>query len=92
MLIVFCVERPSEEGLPKIHKNNMPMHPIVSACGTATYNNAKFITKILQNYCGKTSSFVKDSTDFIQKIKHLSINPEEETLVSFDVSALFTIT
>ena len=69
-------------GLPKIHKNNMSMHPIVSACCTATYNTAKFITKILQNYCGKTSSFVKDSTDFIQEIKHLSINPEEETLVS----------
>ena len=68
----------------------MSMHPIVSACGTATYNTAKFITKILQNYCGKTSSFVKVSTDFIKKIKHLSINPEEETLISFDVSALFT--
>ena len=40
---------------------------------------------------GKTSSFVKDSTDFIKKIKHLSILPEEETLVSFNVSALFTI-
>ena len=26
----------------------------------------------------------------MQKIKHLSINPEEETLVSFDVNALFT--
>ena len=77
-------------GLPKIHKNNMPMHPIVSACGTATYNTAKFITKILQNYCGRTSFFVKGSTDFIQKTKHLPINPEEKTLVSFDVSALFT--
>ena len=76
-------------GLPKIHKNNMPMHPIVSACGTATYNTAKFITKTLQSYCGKMSHFVKDSTDFIQKIKHLSINPEEETVVSFAVSALF---
>ena len=75
---------------PKIHKNNMPMHPIVSACGAATYNTAKCITKTFQNYCGKTSSFVKNSTDFIKKIKHLSINPEEETLVSFDVSALFT--
>ena len=77
-------------GLPKIHKNNMPMHPIVSACGTATYNTAKLITKILQNYCGKTSSCIKDSTDFIKKIKHLSIKPEEEMLVSSDVSALFT--
>ena len=58
-------------GLPKIYKNNMPMCPIVSACGTAIYNTAKFIIKILQNYCGKTSSFVKDSTDLIKKIKHL---------------------
>ena len=77
-------------GLPKIFKSNMPLCPIVSACGTATYNTAKFITKSLQNYCGKTSSFVKDSTDFTKKIKHLSIHPEEETLVSYDVSALFT--
>ena len=77
-------------GFPKIQKNNMPMHPTVSACGTATYKTAKFITKILQNYCGKTSSFVKDSTEFIQKIKHLLINPEKETLVSFDVSVLFS--
>ena len=68
----------------------MPIHPIVSACGTATYNNAKFISKILENYCSKTSSFVKDRTDFIKKIKHLSVNPREETLASFDVSALFT--
>ena len=29
------------------------------------------------------SSFVKDSPDFIKKIKHLSMNPEEETLISF---------
>ena len=67
----------------------MSMHSIVSACSTAAYNTAKFITKILQNYCGKTSTFVKDSTGFIKKNKHLSINPEE-TLVSFDVSDLFT--
>ena len=66
------------------------MHPIVSACGAATYNTVKFIRKTLQNYCGKTSSIVKDSTDFIQKIKYFSINPEKKTLVSFDVSVPFT--
>ena len=68
------------------------MHPIVLACGTATYNTAKFISKILQNYCGKTSSFVKYSTDFIQKNENVPINPEDETLVSFDVNDLFTST
>ena len=68
----------------------MPMHPIVSASGTATYNTAKFITKNSSNCCSKTLSFVKDSIDFIQKIKHLSLNLKEETLVTFDVSSLFT--
>ena len=77
-------------GLPKIYKNNMPMCLIVSACSTVTYNTVKFITKSPQNYCGKTSSFVKHRTDFIQKIKHLSINQKEETLVSFDIRDLFT--
>ena len=68
-------------GLPKIHKDNMPMYPIVSLVTqqhtTLTNSSVKF-------------SFVKDSTDLIKKIKHLSINPEEETLVSFHISAVFT--
>ena len=46
-------------GLPKIHKANCPMQPIVSAWGTATYHLAKFLTKILQKYTGMTPTFVK---------------------------------
>ena len=68
----------------------MSIHPIVPVCGKATYNTAKFITKILQNHYGKVSSFVKDSTYFTQKMRHLSIDPGEVILVSFDLSALFT--
>ena len=33
-------------GLPKIHKANCPMRPIVSACRTSTYNLAKYLTRI----------------------------------------------
>ena len=76
-------------GLPKIHKANCPMHPIVSACGTATYQLAKFLTKILQRYTGITPSFVKDSKSFSDHLKLVKISGEEE-LVSFDISALFT--
>ena len=65
------------------------MHPIVSVCGTVIYNTAKFITKILQNYCGKIHPLLKIVQILSRKIKYLSINPEE-TSVSFDVSALFT--
>ena len=74
-------------GLPKIYKKKHAYEPIVLTSAIATYNTA--ITKILQNYCGKSSSFVKDRTYFIQKIQHLSINLEE-SLVSFDVSTLIT--
>ena len=45
----------------KYTKLTVPMHPIVSACGMATYQLAKFLTKILQRYTGITPSFVKDS-------------------------------
>ena len=79
----------------KMHYNrllptgNCPMRPIVSACGTATYQLAKFLTKILQRYMGITPSFVKDSKSFSDHLKSVNISGEEE-LVSFDVSALFT--
>ena len=69
-------------GLLKIHKANCPMHPIVSACGTATYQLAKFLTKILQRYMGITPSFVKDSKSFSDHLKLVKISGEEE-LVSF---------
>ena len=76
-------------GLPKIHKTNCPMHPIVSTCGTATYQLAKFLTKMLQKYTGITPTFVKDSKYFSEYLSSVNIEMNEE-LVSFDVSALFT--
>ena len=65
------------------------MQPIVSACGTSTYNLAKYLTRILKMYFGHTSSFVKDSKDLMDKLKSIKLQDNEE-LVSFDVSALFT--
>ena len=76
-------------GLPKIHKANCPMQPIVPACGTSTYNLAKYLTKILKVYIGHSSSFVKDSKDQTDKLQSIRLQDNEE-LVSFDVSALFT--
>ena len=76
-------------GLPKIHKANCPMWPIVSGCGMATYQLAKFLTKILQRYTGITPTFVKDSKGFSQYLRSVHLGYDEE-LASFDVSALFT--
>ena len=65
------------------------MHPKVSACETSTYNLAKYLTKILKVYIGHTSSFVKDSKDLMDKLQSINLQDNEE-LVYFDVSALFT--
>ena len=65
------------------------MRPIVSACGTSTYNLAKYLTKILKMYIGHSSSFVNDSKDLTDKLQSIKLQDNEE-LVSFDVSALFT--
>ena len=65
------------------------MHPIASACGMATYQLAKFLTKILQRYTGITPYFVKASKSFSDHLRSVKISGEEE-LVSFDISALFT--
>ena len=75
-------------GLPKIHKANCPMHPIVSACGTSTYNLAKYLAKILQVYIGHSSSFVKDSKDLMDKLQSIELQDNEE-LVSFDCISSF---
>ena len=50
---------------------------------------AKFLTQILQKYTGITHSFVKDSKGFSQYLRSVHIEQDEE-LVSFDISALFT--
>ena len=65
------------------------MWPIVSASGTSSYNLAKYLTQILKVYIGHTSCFVKDSKDLMDKLKSIKLQDNEE-LVSFDVSALFT--
>ena len=75
-------------GLPNIHKHDVPLRPIISACGTSTYKLSKFLTRILQIYTGK-NFFIKDSTELAERLKEKTINPDK-TIVSFDVSALFT--
>ena len=76
-------------GLPKIHKASVPLRPIVSSIGTVTYKIAKYLARILSPLVGKTDHFVKDSADFVAKIKDLEVPPGHK-LISYDVSTLFT--
>ncbi len=51
-------------GLPKIHKDNVLLRPIISTIGSATYDLAKYLAKIISPLVGQTSSNVKNSAHF----------------------------
>ena len=76
-------------GLPKVQKNNVPLRPIVSSIDNITYKTAKFLAIILSPLVGKTEHFVKNSIQFVKKIKELEVPPGRK-MVYFDVKALFT--
>ena len=76
-------------GLPKIHKPDTPLRPIVSAIGAPTYHLAKHITTIISPLAGNSSSYVKNSRHFVEMISEESVG-DDEVMVSFDMKSLFT--
>ena len=64
-------------GLPKIHKPNVPLRPIVSVIKSPTFNLSRFLAKTLQPLTGKTESHIANSTDFIHKIQEIRLQPTD---------------
>ncbi|XP_068720552.1 uncharacterized protein [Montipora capricornis] len=80
---------PKFYGLPKIHKKDVPLRPIVSSIGSVMYDTAKFLAKIMKPLVGLNSHHIVNSEDFVNKIAELEVPPGQK-LVSYDVSSLFT--
>ena len=80
---------PKYYGLPKIHKPDTPLWPIVSSCGSVTYGVAKELVIILKPLVGKSPHHFNRTQDFVEQVKHITLAPGE-CLSSYDVSALFT--
>ena len=81
---------PKFYGLPKIHKMDTPLRPIVSSCGSVTYGVAKELAKILKPLVGKSPHHINSTQDFVEQVKHITL-VLGECLGSYDVSALFTL-
>ena len=76
--------------LPKIHKKNIPGRPICSSVTHPTANISKFVDAHIQKYVPTTKSYIRDTQDFISKIKEIGPIPEGSFLVTLDVSSLYT--
>ena len=76
-------------GLPKIHKKNIPLRPIVSSIGSVSYGVAKELAKIIKPLMGCSVHHVQNSTQFVEEMKRTRIE-QGECIASYDVTALFT--
>lgn len=84
--------------LPKIHKdmskwtikNKMPPgRPIVSDCSSESYRIAEYLDKILQPLSNKHASYIKNTDDFLEKVRNLEV-PENAYLITLDIESLYT--
>ena len=76
-------------GLPKIHKDGIPVRPIVSFTGTPLYELSKYIAEILKPYGKQKEQHTNNSKSFSTFICQQTTEPDE-IMVSFDVTSLYT--
>lgn len=77
-------------GLPKIHKPNIPLRPIVSSIGAPCEKLSKYLLKIITPLSGNTDTYIKNTMHFLEKLNDVSTINSGDLLVSFDVVSLFT--
>ena len=76
--------------LPKIHKPGNPGRPIVSSCGSSTEGILHFVDYHLAPLVKEIPSFIKDTTDFLNRIETIDNLPSDTLLVTLDVRSLYT--
>ena len=75
-------------GLPKIHKKDAPLRPIISSINTYNYNLAKYIVELCTPFV-PPSYTTRDCFSFIAKLKSLACF-KHSIMASMDVESLFT--
>ena len=83
-------------GTAKMHKldegcrdvDQLPVRPIISNIGTATYKTSKYLAKLLAPLA-KSKYSIENTNDYIDYTKNLKVGTNHE-MVSFDVTNLFT--
>ena len=77
--------------LPKIHKRlkNVPSRSVISNCGTPTEKASEFLDHHHKPVMQSGWSYIKDSGDFLKKIKNVGNIPENAISVTADVVGLY---
>ena len=64
--------------MPKIHKQlkNVPARPVISNCGYYMENISTFLDFHLQSLVQAAKSYIKDTNDFLNKLRSLPKLPD----------------
>ena len=73
----------------KIHKPTLVGRPIISGCNGPTERISAFVDTLLQPISTSQTSYLKDSTDFINFIEKTKMG-KRSFLVTMDVTSLYT--
>ena len=77
--------------LPKIHKrlHNVPGRPVISNSGYYTENISSFLDHHLQPLAQAVKSYIKDTNEFLKKLRSLPKLPDDIILCTMDVVELY---
>ena len=74
-------------GLPKVHKPNFPLRPIIPVISTHFYKLAEFLVPLLRPFSTNTFT-INDTFSFAKELRELKINTNDVIMAS--LKSLFT--
>jgi hypothetical protein len=83
-------QAPQLTGLPKLHKQNIPIRPLINYTTAPSYKIAKLLQQIIKNNINlENDRSIKNNIDFVNKIKVTKLLPQYK-IASFDIENLYT--
>ena len=80
---------PKFYGLPKIHKDGVPLRPIVASYSSPASRLGKWLATIFRPLMSTQASYIKNSVHLVEKLKNLDIK-KDTILASFDAISMYT--
>ena len=84
------VSTPQFHIFPKVHKTNIPGRPVVSSVECHASKISKFVDHYLQPHAKSLPSYIKDTSDFTNRINKTKDINKGTILVTLNVKSLYT--
>ena len=63
-------------GLLKLHKENIPVRPVLSARKTSLYTFSKFLIQFIENFTSNEFTLKKNNMQLVDDLKNVQLNSE----------------